>query len=158
MGVVRVGSVAKTSAPLPVSSVIALARFAEDGVARNVAIPVASPETPVEIGSPVALVNVADVGVPRIGATKVTFVPSVVAPVIPPNDPALLYCNCVFEPPGVPLPPLAVRAIVTVSPLCVAVADAPVMTRFFPRRPLKNEVVTGIALLAAILRVSWISV
>jgi hypothetical protein len=31
------------------------------------------------------------VGVPRIGATSVSVVPFVVAPVIPPNAPALLY-------------------------------------------------------------------
>ena len=35
-GVTRVGDVANTSAPLPVSSVTADAKFDEDGVARNV--------------------------------------------------------------------------------------------------------------------------
>ena len=48
-GVVRLGEVAKTSAPLPVSSVTAVARFAEDGVPRKSAIPAASPETSVAI-------------------------------------------------------------------------------------------------------------
>jgi hypothetical protein len=41
VGVVRVGDVANTFAPLPVSSVIAAARLALDGVARNVLMPVA---------------------------------------------------------------------------------------------------------------------
>ena len=39
-GVVKVGDVAKTAAPVPVSSVSAAARFAEVGVPRNVATPV----------------------------------------------------------------------------------------------------------------------
>jgi hypothetical protein len=43
VGVVKVGEVAKTKAPLPVSSVTADARLADDGVARNVATPVPRP-------------------------------------------------------------------------------------------------------------------
>lgn len=70
-GVTNVGEVANASAPDPVSSVTAVARLALDGVARNVPIPVPSPDTPVDIGKPVALVRVADVGVPRIGVTNV---------------------------------------------------------------------------------------
>jgi hypothetical protein len=66
-GVTSVGVFAKTLAPLPVSSVNAVARFAEDGVARKVATPVPSPLMPVETGSPVAFVSVTLVGVPRIG-------------------------------------------------------------------------------------------
>jgi len=49
------------------------------------------PVTPVVRGKPVALVNVALAGVPRTGATRVNAVPLVVAPVMPPNAPALLY-------------------------------------------------------------------
>jgi hypothetical protein len=64
-GVARVGVVPNTNAPLPVSSVTAVMRLEDDGVAKKVATPVPSPETPVEIGSPVALVNVPDEGVPR---------------------------------------------------------------------------------------------
>ena len=90
-GATRVGVSAKTSAPDPVSSVTAVFKFAEDGVARKVAMPAPRPLTPVEIGKPVALVSVAEVGVPRTGATRVSVVPSVVAPVIPPKAPALLY-------------------------------------------------------------------
>ena len=40
-GVTSVGDVANTKAPVPVSSVTAVARFALDGVARNVPTPVA---------------------------------------------------------------------------------------------------------------------
>ena len=73
-GVTRVGLVAKTSAPLPVSSVTAVARFAELGVARNVATPVPSPLTPVLMGRPVQLVRVPLAGVPRTGAVSVALV------------------------------------------------------------------------------------
>jgi hypothetical protein len=68
---VKVGDVENTALPVPVSSVRALARLADDGVARNVATPVPSPLTPVDIGKPVALVSVTDVGVPRTGVTNV---------------------------------------------------------------------------------------
>ena len=70
-GVTRVGLVANTSDPVPVSSVTAASKLALDGVPRNVATPVPNPLTPVLIGKPVALVSVADCGVPRIGVTKV---------------------------------------------------------------------------------------
>jgi len=59
-GVTSVGLIANTLAPVPVSSVSAAARLAEEGVARNAATPVARPDTPVEIGNPVALVSVTD--------------------------------------------------------------------------------------------------
>ena len=67
----KVGLVAKTRGPDPVSSVTADARFADDGVAKNVATPVPRPLTPVLIGSPVALVSVAEDGVPSAGVTRV---------------------------------------------------------------------------------------
>jgi hypothetical protein len=70
-GVTKVGLLANTKAPDPVSSETAEARLADDGVAKNVATPAPNPLTPVDIGSPVALVNVADVGVPRAGVTSV---------------------------------------------------------------------------------------
>jgi hypothetical protein len=69
-GVTKVGDVANTTAPVPVSSVRAVARLIELGVARNVATPAARPDTPVEIGRPVALVRVADAGVPKAPPTK----------------------------------------------------------------------------------------
>jgi hypothetical protein len=63
-GVTNVGEVANTNAPVPVSSVTADIKFAELGVARNVATPVPNPLTPVEIGKPETLVSVPELGVP----------------------------------------------------------------------------------------------
>jgi len=80
-GVTRVGLVANTLDPVPVSSVKAEARLAEEGVARNVATPLPSPDTPVEIGRPVQLVSVPDVGVPIAGVTRVGDVASTTDPV-----------------------------------------------------------------------------
>jgi hypothetical protein len=57
------------------------AKFAEEGVARNVAAPVARPETPVEMGRPVAFVSVALDGVPSAGVTSVGEVANTSAPV-----------------------------------------------------------------------------
>jgi len=70
-GVTRVGEVANTLAPVPVSSVNNAAKFALDGVAKNVAAPVPSPDTPVEIGSPVQLVKRPLAGVPIAGVVSV---------------------------------------------------------------------------------------
>jgi hypothetical protein len=81
MGVTRVGDVAKTNEPEPVSSVIADAKLALEGVAKRVATPVPKPLTPVEIGRPVAFVKVALVGVPRIGVTNVGDVANTADPV-----------------------------------------------------------------------------
>jgi hypothetical protein len=67
---VKVGEVAKTRLPEPVSFVTAAARLAEDGVARKVATLAPRPETPVVIGRPVALVKVAALGVPRFGVVN----------------------------------------------------------------------------------------
>ncbi len=105
-GVVKEGLVAKTRAPLPVSSVTAVARFAEEGVPRKVATPAASPLTPVEIGRPVPLVRVTDDGVPRAGVTSVGDVESTIEPVpvtvfasvTPP------YVRVPFEPPALDAP------------------------------------------------------
>jgi len=80
-GVTSVGEVAKTFEPVPVEVVRADKRFAEDGVARKVATPVARPDTPVEIGRPVALVRTAADGVPRAGVKSVGEVASTIAPV-----------------------------------------------------------------------------
>ena len=70
-GVVRVGDVANTKSPDPVSSVTAVIKLADDGVAKNAATPAAKPETPVEIGRPVQLVRVPEDGVPKAGVTRV---------------------------------------------------------------------------------------
>jgi hypothetical protein len=73
-GVTNVGLVANTNDPVPVLSVTAAARFALDGVAKNVATPVPSPETPVLMGRPVAFVKTPLAGVPRAGAVNVGLV------------------------------------------------------------------------------------
>jgi hypothetical protein len=70
-GVTSVGLVANTNDPVPVSSDTAVAKLAEDGVAKKVATPAPKPLTPVLIGKPVAFVKVADVGVPNTGVTNV---------------------------------------------------------------------------------------
>lgn len=70
-GVTKVGLVANTKAPEPVSSVTAAAKLDDDGVAKNVATPVPRPEIPVATGRPVAFVNVPEAGVPKAGVTNV---------------------------------------------------------------------------------------
>src|SRR5947207_10106640 len=69
-GVAIVGDVPNTTAPLPVSPVTAVARFALEGVARNAATPVPRPEMPVSTGKPVQFVSVPDKGVPSVGLVK----------------------------------------------------------------------------------------
>ena len=64
-GLDNVGEVANTVAPVPVSSVNAVARLALVGVAKKVAIPVPSPLIPVLTGSPVQFVSVPLPGVPN---------------------------------------------------------------------------------------------
>lgn len=80
-GVTSVGLVAKTNDPVPVSSVIALARLALLGVPKNVATPAPNPLMPVLIGNPVQFVNVPDVGVPNNGVTNVGDVAKTLNPV-----------------------------------------------------------------------------
>jgi hypothetical protein len=80
-GVTKAGEVANTKAPVPVSSDTAVLRFADDGVAKNVATPVPRPLTPVAIGKPVAFVKVALDGVPRAGVTSVGLLANTKEPV-----------------------------------------------------------------------------
>ena len=81
VGVTSTGEVAKTLAPVPVSSVMAAARLALVGVAKNVATPAARPETPVDTGKPVAFVSTPDAGVPSAGVTSTGDVANTNAPV-----------------------------------------------------------------------------
>lgn len=86
-GVTRVGVVANTAEPVPVSSVKAVRKLVLLGVAKNVVMPVANPLTPVAIGKPVQLVKVPLAGVPSAGATNVELVNSsalVTCLVVPP--------------------------------------------------------------------------
>jgi hypothetical protein len=79
-GVVRVGEVANTKAPVPVSSVTAAIKLVDEGVAKNAATFAAKPETPVEIGRPVQLVRVPEVGVPNNGVVRVGEVANTKSP------------------------------------------------------------------------------
>jgi hypothetical protein len=108
-GVTKVGELAKTRAPLPVSSVTAAAKFAEDGVARNVETFVPKPDTPVLIGRPVALVRVAALGVPRLGVVNAGDVDSAMPPV-----PVTAWLRAVATPvPNdvMPVPPFATGSV-----------------------------------------------
>jgi hypothetical protein len=80
-GVTKVGLVANTKEPVPVSSVTAEIKLADDGVPRNVATPVPRPETPVEIGKPVRLVATPEAGVPKAGVTRVGLFDNTTLPV-----------------------------------------------------------------------------
>ena len=73
-GETKVGVLANTKAPVPVSSVTALIKFELVGVAKNDTIPVPKPLIPVAIGKPVALVKVALDGVPIFGVVKTGLV------------------------------------------------------------------------------------
>jgi hypothetical protein len=74
LGVTITGELENRILPVPVSSVTADARLADEGVAKNVATPAPSPETPVLIGNPVALVSTARLGVPMFGVNKTGLV------------------------------------------------------------------------------------
>ena len=74
VGAVIVGDVANTAEPVPVSSVNEARKFALDGTARKVAMPVPKPDTPVPTGNPVQLVKTPEAGVPNAGVTKVGLV------------------------------------------------------------------------------------
>lgn len=78
---VNAGEVAKTKLPpVPVSSVMAVIRLAELGVAKKVATLVPRPLTPDDIGKPVQLVSVPLVGVPSKGVISEGLVASALAP------------------------------------------------------------------------------
>jgi hypothetical protein len=130
VGVVRVGDVANTAAPLPVSSVRAAARLAEDGVARNVATPLPSPETPVDTGSPVQFVRVPEAGVPsagvvNVGLEKVAPELEIVPLIVPPLIVAVLMVGLENVAPELDRVPLSVPPLIVglVSVLFVKVWD-----------------------------------
>jgi hypothetical protein len=91
-GVTRVGDVANTLTPVPVLSVRADAKLADEGVPKKVATPVANPDTPVEIGRPVQLVRVPEDGVPNAGVTRVGDVANTKAPL--PVSSEITPANC----------------------------------------------------------------
>ena len=107
-GVTRAGLVANTNAPVPVSSVTAAARFADDGVPRNVATPVPNEVIPVP---PLAIAKVpASVIVPDV----VMGEPDTVKPVVPPERATLVT---------VPPPPLIESIVILPAPLVMVMPD-----------------------------------
>jgi hypothetical protein len=74
------------------------------------------------------------------GAVNVSVVPFVVAPEIPPNAPALLYCTCVVEPPGDP--PAGVAHAPSPRQKVVAEAEVPLFRLVTGRLPV-TPVVSG---------------
>jgi hypothetical protein len=143
--VTKVGDVANTKDPEPVSFVTAAAKLALVGVSKNVATPVPRPETPVATGRPVQLVNVPEVGVPKTGVINVGEVLNTVLPVpvdvvtpVPPdvtgsaapsvNDEAWVVTSTTFTPllntiidlpagTATPVPELFLMVIVSAHPL-----------------------------------------
>ena len=80
LGVTSTGLVERTTLPVPVSSVITVAKFALVGVAKKDATPEPRPAIPVDTGRPVAEVSTAYEGVPILGVTKTGLVPNTNAP------------------------------------------------------------------------------
>lgn len=117
-GVTRVGEVAKTTAPVPVSPVTAAAKLAVEGVAKNVATPVPNPDTPVEIGNPVQLVRVPLDGVPSAGVTSVGDV----ARTGEPDPVAVVHDGSADAPPPTKMSVVAPAASVWCAPVAVVPA------------------------------------
>jgi len=124
-GVTRLGDVANTAAPVPVSSVNAAARFALVGVPRKVATPVPNPEIPVETGSPVIFVATPLAGVPSAGVTSVGDVANTAAPVPVSSVNAVARFALVGVPRNVATPePLpSATPLPAPSPLRISVVD-----------------------------------
>jgi hypothetical protein len=106
---VIVGLVANTAPPVPVSSVRALLRFAEDGVPKKVATFDPKPDMPVATGNPVILVAVPLEGVPRTPFWR-TIAP--VDPVLTPRavitpDPVVVEAGADPAPPPITRAPEA---------------------------------------------------
>ena len=119
-GVTRAGLVANTSAPVPVSSVTAAARFADDGVPRNVATPVPNDVIPVP---PLATGSVPDTCVanetpdsvpPSVRLPLVVTVPVSVMPLTVPVPLTLVT---------VPPPPPVASIVILPAPLVMVMPD-----------------------------------
>lgn len=128
-GVTKVGVLANTKLPDPVSSVIADARLALDAVARNAATLAPKPEIPVATGRPVQLVNVPELGVPKTGVVSVGLVNVLLVSVSEPANVAKspsvkAVLNCAIVPETVLLP----NAIVLL--VSVVVLDPEIATVF----------------------------
>jgi hypothetical protein len=148
-GVTRVGVLANTKAPVPVSSVTAVIKLADDGVAKNVATPAPKPETPVEIGRPVQLVRVPEVGVPNNGVVRDGEVANTKSPVpvssdiTPANSEEEVAANTLSLLPVVVKVP-AVGNVTLVAALVVRVKlFAPEVTRVEPSANVSVAAVAG---------------
>ena len=146
IGVTKVGLVAKTNAPVPVSSVTVAAKLAELGVVKNVETPAPKSLTPVAIGKPVALVKTPLEGVPNAGLTNVGDVDKTVAPVpvdvvtpVPPlttgNTPVISAVDKLIASQDVLVP--SVCRYLFACPVCIGnKAFKPVLAVFCPVPPL----------------------
>ena len=67
LGATKTGALANTKEPVPVSSVTAVRKLADEGVPKNVATPAPKPATPEAIGRPVALIKSAWPTTPNVG-------------------------------------------------------------------------------------------
>ena len=148
-GVTKVGLLANTKAPVPVSSDTAVRRFADDGVAKKVATPVPRPLMPVATGKPVAFVKVTAEGVPKAGVTKVGLVaktrdPVPVSLVIAAAKLALVGVpkNVATPVPRlvIPVPPLATGN----TPVTPVVSGRPVKLVATPDEGVPNAGVTNV--------------
>jgi hypothetical protein len=148
-GVVRVGDVANTKSPVPVSSVTADNKLADEGVPKKVATLAAKPDTPVEIGSPVQLVRVPEVGVPNNGVVRVGDVANTKSPdpvssdITPANSEEEVAVNTlsllpvVVKVPAVGNVTLEAAVVVSVNP------KAPTVVRVEPSANAKVAEVAG---------------
>lgn len=119
VGVASVGDVPNTNAPLPVSSVIAEARFALVGVPRKVATPVPSEVRPVP---PFAAASVpASVIVPEV----VIGDPETVRPVVPPDKATLVTVPPLLGVADVHVVPFDVRTLPLVPGATTCSAEVP---------------------------------
>jgi hypothetical protein len=148
-GVVRVGDVANTKRPDPVSSVTAVAKLAEDGVAKNVATLAAKPDTPVEIGRPVQLVSVPEDGVPKAGVVRTGDVANTKSPlpvssdIIPANSEEEVAANTLSLFPVVVKVP-AVGNVTLVAAVVVSVKlKAPAVAKVEPSANVKVAALAG---------------
>lgn len=166
-GVMRVGDVAKTSDPDPVSSVTAAAKFPLDGVPRKVAMPLPSPETPLVIGNPVQLVRVPDDGVPSAPplTTGAPAEPILTASAVATPVPSPLMPDATGRPvqlvsvPEVGVPKTGVTSVAdvarTTAPVPVtAVMPVPLIWKTFPVPAVLNVLFVSVSAVALPMSVS----
>ena len=148
-GVVRVGDVANTKSPEPVSSVTADAKLADEGVAKKVATLAAKPDTPVEIGRPVQLVKVPEPGVPNTGVIKVGVLLKTTRPVplssdiTPANWADVVAANTLKLLPVVVNVPASGNVTLEAAVVVSVKLKAPAVTKVDPSANVKVAAVAG---------------